>query len=281
VLRLLDTEATSGRLALDSIGMSDGDLARLETLLRIPHGILLATGPTGSGKTTTLYAALERLRTGREKILTVEDPVEYQLAGIPQVPVNAQAGVTFASALRALLRQDPDVMLVGEIRDGETAEIATQAALTGHLVLSTLHTNDAAGALTRLVDLGVAPFLVAATVEGVLAQRLVRTVCRSCANDEPATEAERSALGVRALASVTRGRGCDACRGSGYAGRTGVYEVLVLDDAMREALSSKDGAAHVRSIARERGVPSLRDDGARLVVAGITTPEEVLRVCRG
>jgi general secretion pathway protein E len=281
VLRLLDTEATSGRLGLDSIGMSEADLAQLEALLKIPHGILLATGPTGSGKTTTLYAALERLRTGREKILTVEDPVEYQLAGIPQVPVNAQAGVTFASALRALLRQDPDVMLVGEIRDGETAEIATQAALTGHLVLSTLHTNDAAGALTRLVDLDVAPFLVAATVEGVLAQRLVRTTCRVCAHDEPASDTERSALGVPTLESVRRGRGCEACRGSGYAGRTGVYELLVLDDAMREALSSKDGASRVRAIARERGVPSLRDDGARLVLAGVTTPEEVLRVCRG
>src|SRR3954470_19176029 len=176
VLRLLDEE--SGTLEMAALGMSASDLARFEKVLALTHGVVLATGPTGSGKTTTLYAALQRLRTGREKILTVEDPVEYQLAGIPQVPVNEKVGVTFASALRALLRQDPDVMLVGEIRDGETAEIATQAALTGHLVLSTLHTNDAAGALTRLVDLGVAPFLVAATVEAVLAQRLVRTVCR-------------------------------------------------------------------------------------------------------
>ncbi|HEU4723153.1 MAG TPA: GspE/PulE family protein, partial [Gemmatimonadaceae bacterium] len=280
VLRLLDKEQSSGRLALDSIGLSDDDLARLERVLTIPHGILLATGPTGSGKTTTLYAALERLRTGREKILTVEDPVEYQLAGIPQVPVNEKAGVTFASALRALLRQDPDVMLVGEIRDGETAEIATQAALTGHLVLSTLHTNDAIGALTRLVDLGVAPFLVAATVEAVLAQRLVRTVCDSCGRDDAATDAERGAIGMPALATVRRGRGCDACRGSGYSGRTGVYELLVLDDAMREAISAKDGVARVRVLARERGMRTLRDDGARLVASGITTPEEVLRVCR-
>ena len=281
VLRLLDKEAATGRLALESIGMSPDDLARLRKVLTIPHGIVLATGPTGSGKTTTLYAALERLRTGREKILTVEDPVEYQLAGIPQVPVNEKVGVTFASALRALLRQDPDVMLVGEIRDGETAEIATQAALTGHLVLSTLHTNDAAGALTRLVDLGVAPFLVAATVEAVLAQRLVRTTCTSCGRDEPANESERAALGAPSLATVRRGRGCAACRESGYAGRTGVYELLVLDDAMREAISAKDGAASVRAIARERRVPTLRDDGARLVAAGVTTPEEVLRVCRG
>ena len=281
VLRLLDKEAAAGRLDLESLGMSADDLARLQRVLTIPHGIVLATGPTGSGKTTTLYAALERLRTGREKILTVEDPVEYQLAGIPQVPVNEKVGVTFASALRALLRQDPDVMLVGEIRDGETAEIATQAALTGHLVLSTLHTNDAAGALTRLVDLGVAPFLVAATVEAVLAQRLVRTVCRACASAEPATDAERVALDAPALASVTRGRGCDACRGSGYSGRTGVYELLVLDDAMREAITARDGAASVRSIARERGLATLKHDGVRLVLAGVTTPEEVLRVGRG
>jgi general secretion pathway protein E len=280
VLRLLDKEASTGRLDLESLGMSANDLARLQKVLTIPHGIVLATGPTGSGKTTTLYAALERLRTGREKILTVEDPVEYQLAGIPQVPVNEKVGVTFASALRALLRQDPDVMLVGEIRDGETAEIATQAALTGHLVLSTLHTNDAAGALTRLVDLGVAPFLVAATVEAVLAQRLVRTVCRACASVEQATDAERAALGAPSLTTVTRGRGCEACRGSGYAGRTGVYELLVMDDAMREAISARDGAASVRTIARTKGVPTLRHDGVRLVMAGVTTPEEVVRVGR-
>ena len=292
VLRLLDRE--SGRFELESLGMAARDLARLEEVLLRPHGIVLATGPTGSGKTTTLYAALARLRTGREKILTVEDPVEYQLAGIPQVPVNEKVGVTFASALRALLRQDPDVMLVGEIRDSETAEIATQAALTGHLVLSTLHTNDAAGALTRLVDLGVAPFLVSATVEAVLAQRLVRTVCAVCAMPVVATEAERAALGSsemqvvrsahddsgRGLVEVMRGVGCDACRGSGYTGRTGVYELLVLDEAMRAAITSGAGAAAVRLLAESAGMTTLRDDGARLVMEGRTTPEEVLRVCR-
>jgi general secretion pathway protein E len=278
VLRLLDKE--SGTLELGALGMSAGDLARFEDVLTRTHGIVLATGPTGSGKTTTLYAALQRLRTGREKILTVEDPVEYQLAGIPQVPVNEKVGVTFASALRALLRQDPDVMLVGEIRDGETAEIATQAALTGHLVLSTLHTNDAAGALTRLVDLGVAPFLVSATVEAVLAQRLVRTVCGVCVVRVPATDSERALLGASELAQVSRGIGCDACRGSGYSGRTGVYELLVLDEAMRAAITSGDGAAAVRSLAHASAVPELRDDGARLVLEGVTTPEEVLRVCR-
>ena len=278
VLRLLDKE--SGKLELNALGMSASDLTRFEDVLTRPHGIVLATGPTGSGKTTTLYAALERLRTGREKILTVEDPVEYQLAGIPQVPVNEKVGVTFASALRALLRQDPDVMLVGEIRDGETAEIATQAALTGHLVLSTLHTNDAAGALTRLIDLGVAPFLVSATVEAVLAQRLVRTVCGVCAVRVPATALERTTLGAPALGEVSRGIGCDACRGSGYTGRTGVYELLVLDDVMRSAITSGDGAPTVRALALAKGTPTLRDDGVRLVREGVTTPEEVTRVCR-
>ncbi len=278
VLRLLDKE--SGTLELEALGMSSSDLARFTEVLTRPHGIVLATGPTGSGKTTTLYAALQRLRTGREKILTVEDPVEYQLAGIPQVPVNEKVGVTFASALRALLRQDPDVMLVGEIRDGETAEIATQAALTGHLVLSTLHTNDAAGALTRLVDLGVASFLVSATVEAVLAQRLVRTVCRACAVRAPATDVDRSALDAPELIEITRGVGCDVCRGSGYSGRTGVYELIVLDEAMRAAITSGAGAPAIRALAGAEGAPQLRDDGVRLVREGITTPEEVLRVCR-
>ena len=278
VLRLLDKE--SGTLELRALGMSASDLARFEAVLTRTHGVVLATGPTGSGKTTTLYAALQRLRTGREKILTVEDPVEYQLAGIPQVPVNEKVGVTFASALRALLRQDPDVMLVGEIRDGETAEIVTQAALTGHLVLSTLHTNDAAGALTRLVDLGVAPFLVSATVEAVLAQRLVRTVCRVCATRVPATDVERATLSWPTLTQVTRGIGCDACRGSGYSGRIGVYELLVLDEPMRAAITSGDGATEVRRLARAGGVPELKDDGVRLVLEGVTTPEEVMRVCR-
>ncbi|MEP6622669.1 MAG: ATPase, T2SS/T4P/T4SS family [bacterium] len=278
VLRLLDNE--SGTLELGALGMSASDLARFEVVLTHPHGIVLATGPTGSGKTTTLYAALQRLRTGREKILTVEDPVEYQLEGVPQVSVNEKVGVTFASALRALLRQDPDVMLVGEIRDGETAEIATQAALTGHLVLSTLHTNDAAGALTRLVDLGVAPFLVSATVDAVLAQRLVRVVCVVCGARHPATDVERTALGVPSLTEIRRGGGCDACRGSGYAGRTGVYELLVLDDEMRAAITSGDGAPAVRARARAIGTPTLMNDGVRLVMEGVTTPEEVLRVCR-
>ncbi|MDB4912802.1 MAG: hypothetical protein JWM95_446 [Gemmatimonadetes bacterium] len=278
VLRLLDQE--SGTLELNGLGMSVNDLTRFQHVLERPHGIVLATGPTGSGKTTTLYAAIQRLRTGREKILTVEDPVEYQLAGIPQVPVNEKVGVTFASALRALLRQDPDVMLVGEIRDGETADIATQAALTGHLGLSTLHTTDAAGALTRLMDLGVAPFLVSATVGAVLAQRLVRTVCPACAVPAPATGAERDALGAPGLENVMRGTGCGVCRDSGYVGRTGVYELLVITEAMQAALTSGEGVRAVRQLARADGNATLLDDGARLVAEGRTTPEEVVRVCR-
>ncbi|MEP6999051.1 MAG: ATPase, T2SS/T4P/T4SS family [bacterium] len=276
VLRLLDRDAAP--LDLTSLGMSDQTRGEFEAILIRPHGIVLATGPTGSGKTTTLYAALSKIRTGREKIVTVEDPIEYQLAGIPQVSVNERVGVTFASTLRALLRQDPDVILVGEIRDGETAEIATQAALTGHLVLSTLHTNDAIGALTRLVDLGVAPFLVSATIEAILAQRLVRTNCSACSSPVSATDAERVALGASELTTVHRGSGCVACRHTGYLGRTGVYELLVIRDAMRTAIASASGAGVVRQLAREQGMRTLRDDSLRLVREGRTTPEEVLRL---
>ena len=275
VLRLLDTE--SGRAALDQLGMGADTLEALTRVIARPHGIVLATGPTGSGKTTTLYAAVDRIRTGREKILTVEDPVEYQLAGVPQVPVNPQVGVTFATALRALLRQDPDVLLVGEIRDPETAEIATQAALTGHLVLSTLHTNDAPTALTRLLDLGVAPYLVASTVEAVLAQRLVRTVCDSCREE---VEVGRTIAGYEGAFPRTemRGGGCDACLGTGYRGRTGIYELLVVDDELRAEIMRQRGAGELRKLAIAHGMRPLFEDGLRQVRAGLTTVEEVLRV---
>jgi general secretion pathway protein E len=276
VLRPLDKER--GRIALDDLGMGPETLARFREVLARPHGIVLATGPTGSGKTTTLYAAVDLIRTGREKILTVEDPVEYQLPGVPQIPVNEKVGVTFATALRALLRQDPDVMLVGEIRDAETAEIATQAALTGHLVLSTLHTNDAASALTRLLDLGVAPYLVASTVEAVLAQRLVRVVCAVCARDVPGDLAELRALGREGVTTVRRGRGCPECRQTGYRGRTGIYELLIMSDEARAALVGRHGAGELRRLAIEQGMLTLRADGARLVELGLTTPDEVLRV---
>ena len=277
VLRLLDGE--SGRVGLEQLGMSEATLARFTEVIARPHGIVLATGPTGSGKTTTLYAAIDRIRTGREKILTVEDPVEYELAGVPQVPVNEKVGVTFGTALRALLRQDPDVMFVGEIRDAETAEIATQAALTGHLVLSTLHTNDAPSALTRLLELGIAPYLVASTVDAILAQRLVRTVCRNCG--EEVGVARDGAVDSRLPRTEWRGRGCAQCHGTGYRGRTGIYELLIADDLVRAEVMRRGGATDLRRIATAAGMSSLYEDGLRQVRAGLTTLEEVLRVTRG
>jgi general secretion pathway protein E len=281
VLRLLDKEA--GRIDLSGLGMAPDTLATFKEVISIPHGIVLATGPTGSGKTTTLYGAIDFVRTGREKIVTVEDPVEYELAGVPQVPVNEKVGLTFASALRSLLRQDPDVMLVGEIRDAETADIATHAALTGHLVLSTLHTNDAATALTRLVDLGIEPYLVASTVKAVLAQRLVRRVCDACRVPAHLTDAQRVALGIEGEGPVEgwTGRGCDACRGSGYRGRTGIYELLVVDEELRTALHRDASAGNLARIAESRGMRTLRRDGARQVLAGVTTAAEILRVAAG
>ena len=280
VLRLLDKER--GRIGLAELGMAADTMQQFTEAISRPHGIVLSTGPTGSGKTTTLYAAVDLIRTGREKILTVEDPVEYQLPGVPQVPVNEKVGVTFATALRALLRQDPDVMLVGEIRDAETAEIATQAALTGHLVLSTLHTNDAATALTRLLDLDVAPYLVASTVDAVLAQRLVRVICRHCRTRvavEPSLlrGLDPSAAGIT---ESWRGAGCSECRGTGYKGRTGVYELLVMDDQLRSELLNRRGSGELRQIAIAKGMRTLQGDGLRLVRDGITTLEEVLRVTR-
>jgi type II secretory ATPase GspE/PulE/Tfp pilus assembly ATPase PilB-like protein len=242
---------------------------------------VLATGPTGSGKTTTLYAAVDHLRTGREKILTVEDPVEYELPGVPQIPVHEKVGLTFGAALRALLRQDPDILLVGEIRDEETAEIATHAALTGHLVLSTLHTNDAPSALTRLIDLGVVPYLVASTVEAVLAQRLVRRVCGACARAEQVEGGVLQALGATELLVAQRGAGCERCRGTGFYGRTGLYELLILSAELRDELRTNRGASDLRALAERAGMWTLRADGLRLIAAGVTTPEEVLRVTRG
>ncbi|MEA3246530.1 MAG: GspE/PulE family protein [Gemmatimonadota bacterium] len=281
VLRLLDKER--GRISLTELGMADDTFERFREVISRPHGIVLSTGPTGSGKSTTLYASVEMLKTGREKILTVEDPVEYELAGVPQVPVNEKAGVTFANTLRAMLRQDPDIILVGEIRDGETAQIATQAALTGHLVLSTLHTNDAPTALTRLLDLGVAAYLVASTVDGVLAQRLVRRICPSCKVEAVPDSALARRVDLQALgvARHWRGAGCDACRGTGYRGRTGIYELLVMDAELREEVQQRRGSEELRAIAIRKGMRTLFEDGIRLVRAGATTIDEVFRVARG
>ena len=278
VLRLLDRGGRPVRLA--ELGMPPAVLARTELLARKPGGMVLVTGPTGSGKTTTLYAALGLRNAAAEEIVTVEDPVEYQLAGVTQVPVHAQAGVTFGSALRSILRQDPDVIMVGEMRDAETAEIAVQSAMTGHLVFSTLHTNDAAGALPRLLDLGIPDYLVAATVDGILAQRLVRRVCDRCREAyDPPREAARRLAGDDPLPAVfLRGAGCPACRGTGYRGRTGIYELLVMSDAMRDAVVRRASRGEIRDLARREGMQPMQVDAWHKVRDGATTVEEVLRV---
>lgn len=278
VLRLLDR---GGRpVGLAELGMSPGVLDGVMQLARRPHGMLLVTGPTGSGKTTTLYGALQTRTADAEKIITVEDPIEYQLVRITQVPVHRQAGVTFAAALRAILRQDPDVIMVGEMRDRETAEVAVQAAMTGHLVFSTLHTNDAVGAIPRLLDLGIPDYLVAATVEGVLAQRLVRRVCGVC-RVEYQPSAESVALLAQGDATdrpFTRGAGCPACRGTGYQGRLGVYELLLVTERVKDAIARNVSRGELRTIALENGLVPLRADGWQQAKAGLTTIEEVLRV---
>ena len=278
VLRLLDR---GGRpVTLTELGMAPLMLEQFESLARRPHGIVLATGPTGSGKTTTLYAALGLRHPTSEKIITVEDPVEYHLDGITQVPVHAKAGVTFGAALRSILRQDPDVLMVGEMRDGETATIAVQAAMTGHLVFSTLHTNDAISALTRLADLKVEGYMIAATIEGVLAQRLVRRICPECRERYRPDPGAAAILAARPIGQVTleRGRGCPACRGTGYKGRTGIFELLVMTDELRQQLLAEPGLVPLRALAREQGMVTLREDGWDKVQAGLTTIEEVLRV---
>ena len=278
VLRLLDR---GGRpVGLDELGMAPATLETFRRLAERPHGILLATGPTGSGKTTTLYAALGLRQRTAEKIITVEDPVEYHLEGVTQVPVNVKAGMTFAGALRSLLRQDPDVLMVGEMRDGETAGIAVQAALTGHLVFSSLHTNDAASALTRLVDLKVEPYLIAATLEGVLAQRLVRKTCPDCRERYAPDRGAVALLAQQPVGRVRleRGRGCAACRHTGYRGRTGIFELLVVNEDIKQQLVKTPNASALRDLAEAGGMLTLRRDGWRKVQAGLTTVEEVLRV---
>jgi type II secretory ATPase GspE/PulE/Tfp pilus assembly ATPase PilB-like protein len=278
VLRLLDR---GGRpVALDELGMGPDTLSRFQELARRPHGILLATGPTGSGKTTTLYAALGLRQRDAEKIITVEDPVEYHLDGVTQVPVNAKSAMTFPSALRSLLRQDPDVLMVGEMRDAETAAIAVQAAMTGHLVFSTLHTNDAVSAVTRLLDLKVEPYMIAATLEGVLAQRLVRKICSECrARYSPDSQAV-ALLAEQPVGKVAleRGRGCAACRETGYRGRIGIFELMPITAELKQAISRSAPHSELRELASVAGMQSLRHDGWTKVQAGLTTVEEVLRV---
>ncbi len=279
VLRLLDKQA--GRLTLRHLGMNEQDRRQLEQAVKKPHGIILVTGPTGSGKTTTLYAALTTLNDRTRNILTVEDPIEYHLEGIGQTQVNTKVDMTFARGLRAILRQDPDVVMVGEIRDQETADMAVQASLTGHLVLSTLHTNSAIGAVTRLVDMGVEPFLISSSLLGVLAQRLVRVLCNDCKRAYIADAAECELLGVSPAEAPTlyHAEGCEQCRGLGYRGRTGIYELVLFDDTLRTMVHTRASEQDMLRHARVLG-PSIREDGLRKVREGVTTIEEVLRVTR-
>ncbi len=274
VLRLLDKQA--GRLKLENLGMDPLSLGRLREIVSKPHGIFLVTGPTGSGKTTTLYASLAELSTATINILTVEDPIEYNLPGIGQTQVNTKADMTFARGLRAILRQDPDVVMVGEIRDLETAEIAVQASLTGHLVMSTLHTNTAVGAVTRLIDMGVEPFLLSSSLVGVLAQRLVRVLCPECKTARPANASELEFLRATS-ATVYEPHGCEHCQQSGYRGRTGIYELITIDDTIRQLIHDRVSEHEMSGYARRKS-PGIRDDGRDKVLGGITTVQEVLRV---
>ncbi len=279
VMRILDKEGL--RLGLPELGFFSDDQQTFERLIALPDGILLVTGPTGSGKTTTLYGVLNYINRPDRKIITVEDPVEYVLSGINQVHVQEAVGLTFAIALRAMLRQSPNVIMLGEIRDLETATIAINASLTGHLVFSTLHTNDAPSAVTRLIDIGVKPFLVASSSRALMAQRLVRKVCKQCTAPYQPTEQELRALNIDAAkaasATFKKGRGCSNCNKTGHRGRMGIFEIFVIEDEVRKLIYEKVSATELRSRARELGMRTLREDGARKAVAGLTTPEEVIR----
>ncbi|HZP45558.1 MAG TPA: type II secretion system ATPase GspE [Candidatus Binataceae bacterium] len=281
VLRLLDRAQALVDINLDHLGFSGDNLRKIDRLIHQSHGIILATGPTGSGKTTTLYACLSRINSPEKNIITIEDPIEYQLRGVGQMQVNPKIELTFANGLRSILRQDPDVIMVGEIRDSETAEIAIQAALTGHLVFSTLHTNDSFGALTRLIDMEIEPFLVSSSVLAVLAQRLVRKVCPDCREPYEPDEAELSRIGLRRAnltAPIYRPRGCRACRNTGYRGRMAIQELMVMDDEIRSLVMRKADAASIRRQCTSHGMKLLRQDGAERIMAGQTTIEELLRV---
>jgi len=279
VMRLLDRSAE--QLKLDALGFPEDALRRFEEVIKRPNGIILVTGPTGSGKTTTLYAALNRINSPEKNIVTIEDPIEYQLPMVNQVQVNPKAGLTFASGLRSVLRQDPDIIMVGEIRDAETAQIAVQAALTGHLVFSTLHTNDSPGAIIRLLDFGVQPFLIASTVIAIVSQRLVRVICSAC--KETFVPPESVLEYIKGLTGVSepklyRGRGCPSCLNTGYRGQTGLFEFMEINDRIRELIVAEPRVDDLRRIAKENGMRSLREDGVDKVLRGITTIEEVIRV---
>ena len=279
-IRLLSTNI---RFGLESLGLLEKDLKLMAEMIKKPHGIIFVTGPTGSGKTTTLYACLTRINANENKIITIEDPIEYQVRGITQIQVQPRIGLTFAQGLRSMLRHDPDIMMVGEVRDFETAEITIRVALTGHLVFSTLHTNDAAGGVTRLLDMGIDPYLVASSVECFIAQRLVRLICPACKRQvKPSKEILRE-LGVEKITDISKikfceGKGCDECKHTGYKGRTAIYEVLVIDSAIRDLVMARESADKIKDKAIEHGMRALRQDGWEKIKNGLTTPAEVLRV---
>jgi general secretion pathway protein E len=279
-MRLLDK--TSTLLKLEDIGFSGDKLDTFTRLIQSPHGIILLTGPTGSGKTTTLYAALTRINSPDKNIITVEDPIEYQIKGIGQIQVNPKINLSFANGLRSIVRQDPDVIMVGEVRDLETAEIAIQASLTGHLVFSTLHTNDSAGAITRLIDMGIEPFLVSSSVLAIMAQRLVRIVCHNCRESYTPSDVELKGLGISrdelGEKNLYKAVGCARCMGTGYSGRTGIFELLVVNEDIRSMAMRRSDSNPIKKIAMKQGMLTLRQDGARKVLHGITTTEEMVRV---
>ena len=285
VLRILDK--STGILTLNELGMWDDDLERFDLLLHRSHGVIFVTGPTGSGKSTTLYASLNRLNSSEKNVLTIEDPIEYQLEGISQIQVASKKGMTFATSLRHVLRQDPDVIMVGEVRDIETASMAIQSSLTGHLVFSTLHTNDSAGAVSRLLDLGVEPYLASSSLIAILAQRLVRRICESCKQPTEPSERDLRALGltngsvsasIKAGGEFFVGTGCDKCFKTGYRGRTGIYELLLINEKIQDMIYKRETAGKIKRLALDAGMQTLRMDGARKVLAGATTVSEVLRV---
>ncbi len=280
VMRLLDR--SSVLLSLEDLGVSGQKLTDIANLIRRPHGIILVTGPTGSGKTTTLYAALERINSPEKKIITIEDPVEYQLQGVNQIQVNTKVNLSFANGLRSILRQDPDVILVGEIRDRETADIAIHASLTGHLVFSTLHTNDSASAITRLIDMGIEPFLVSSSLMAVVAQRLVRHLCKHCMEEYVPTDEELIKIGIPRESVLNnklfRAKGCEECLDTGFSGRSGIFEILKVDDDIRNLTLQSTDSGTIKRKALERGLTTLRGDGIAKILTGQTSIDEVLRV---
>ncbi|RLJ71273.1 general secretion pathway protein E [Hydrogenivirga caldilitoris] len=279
VLRLLDK--TGSLLTLEQLGLSEEDRRKVERLAKKPYGIVLVTGPTGAGKSTTLYAMLLYVKDPKKNIITIEDPVEYQIKGISQIQVNPKVGLTFASGLRSVLRQDPDIIMVGEIRDSETADIAVHAALTGHLVLSTLHTNDAPSAVTRLADMEIEPFLIASSLEGVIAQRLVRRICDSCKEPYKPEGEELRELGIKEYeGEFFRGRGCERCLGTGYRGRVGIFEVLEMDDELKALIIKSQDSNDIKRLARQKGYRTMLEDGIEKVKKGVTTSSELISVVK-